>query len=185
MSIVHLWLPFSGREPIQMRGQDNVYGRTAPCSGIPVFFFFLMGVVAVVAGERVFPLYVASLTERISARLLLVPAACALFAGSMLCGAWLILLSAFVFGASEALFVFRFLVHSAERTELLRSMPAVCAAVPVFFFISFLSLKDSARLTKAFDAAAASSKREAIVSFILQCAALGALLSCILFLRGI
>ena len=183
MSIVLLWR-YVSKMKLMRRHERHKSGGAGSCGGTPIFLFFLFGVAAVVLIVRFAPFLAEPLFERFSVRALAVPALCALIGGGLFFGALLILPSAFALGALQAILVWRFFQHPLGQTDMIRWLPAVCAAVPVFFFMAFLGLRDSERLARALEASGESSKREAAASFILRLTAFAVLLLCFFFLHN-
>lgn len=184
MSIVYLWHYVSKLKPMQIHVRHDLPGRREPCGGATIFFLYLFGITFAVFASRFFPRLPELLSVQNTLRVLVAPLLLALLGGGVFFGAWLILPSAFVLGALQTILVFQFFLRSAEYTELILWTPIVCAAVPVFFFIAYLGLRDSAQMCKALEAAGALAKKELAFSFFLRWASFIALLLCFFFLHG-
>ena len=148
------------------------------CDSIIIFAFFLLGVAVVVLGYHFFPNAVQDAGRRLALQALILPAAVALFCGSTVFGRYLIPSASFVFGAALSLLAFQLWPMQQEGVTLLPFLAFVLLAVPVFFLLCVLGMRNATTLMHALRMAGRRELRETLIAFLFRAALFALLVLC-------
>lgn len=159
-------------------------GRGQDCDSTILFAFFLFGLGAVLLGDRFLPWLALRAQERVSLQFLLLTMLTALLSGGSILGLYLIPSAAFIHGSVISLLVLRFLSRTLDNTVILSAL-LTAAAVPVFFCIAFLGLKNASLLLCSLRRSGSRAERAAIRVCFLRWAIFAIFLLCFFFLHGI
>ena len=149
-----------------------------------LLLFFLLGLGAVMLGERFLAELLGSVRERMTGFYLLLPSLCALLAGSTVWGLCLIPSAAFVLGAMAGLCSFRCLLQDG-KTGFFTALPAAVLAIPGFFLIGTLGMRNASVLLQALRLSGRKTEREAIRAFAVRWAIFTVILLCFLFMHSV
>lgn len=184
MSIMYLCRRVSKMKTMQDNLALRGGSRETGSDSILLFLFFLLGLGVTLLGNRFLPRLTQQASDRMSVFLLILPSACALLAGSTILGLYLIPSSSLALGALVGLFVVQSLEMPYDEALLFSRLLSAAAAVPAFFMIGALGMRNASALLLALRLSGRRAERDALRVFASRWVVFAGLLLCFFFLHG-